>query len=171
MKRTTALLAAILFCVAGVVYADYTFTNRGEWPKSWPGELEGLRMQSRTLAGPMVLLLHHGIPFTEREAFEEAWPHLLKVKTHGAPIVLKRGPSFWLGGGDAGVCIHTPPAGVTPVADAKEAGGRRERMIYIELIVDGDIVDLNRIPLPPDTPMIDERFKDRQSKSPNRNGD
>jgi hypothetical protein len=28
------------------------------------------------------------------------------------------------------------------------------------LIVDGEIVDLNRISLPPDTPIIDERFKD-----------
>jgi hypothetical protein len=30
--------------------------------------------------------------------------------------------------------------------------------------VDGDIVDLNRIPLPPDTPIIDERFKDGSAK-------
>jgi hypothetical protein len=170
MKRTTALLAAILFCVAGGVYADYGVTDRGEWPRSWPGELEGLRKQSRTLEGPRVLLLHYAIPFTKREVFEEAWPHLLKVKTHGAPIVLKRGPSFWLGQGDAGVCIHTPPAGETPAADAKEAGGHWEHMIYIELIVDGQIVDLNRIPLPPDTPVIDKRFKDEESKSPNRNG-
>jgi hypothetical protein len=170
MKRATALLAAILFCVAGVLYADYSFTDRGEWPEGWPKELEGLRKQSRTLAGPRVLLLHHGISFAEREVFEEAWPHLLKVKTHGAPIVLKRGPSFWLGGGDAGVCVHTPPAGETPVADAKEADGKWERMIYIELIVDGEIVDLNRRPLPPDTPIIDKRFKDGQSKSPDRNG-
>jgi hypothetical protein len=29
---------------------------------------------------------------------------------------------------------------------------------YIELVVDGRIVDLNRIPLPVDTPIIDERF-------------
>jgi len=28
----------------------------------------------------------------------------------------------------------------------------------IELIVDGNIVDLNRVPLPPDTPIIDKRF-------------
>ena len=35
---------------------------------------------------------------------------------------------------------------------------------YIELIVDGDIVDLNRIPLPADTPVIDMRFKDGSSK-------
>jgi hypothetical protein len=30
---------------------------------------------------------------------------------------------------------------------------------YIDLIVDGDVVDLNRIPLPADTPIIDERFQ------------
>lgn len=29
---------------------------------------------------------------------------------------------------------------------------------YIELVVDGLVVDLNRIQLPPDTPIIDERF-------------
>jgi hypothetical protein len=30
---------------------------------------------------------------------------------------------------------------------------------------DGDIVDLNRIPLPADTPIIDERFKDELNNS------
>ena len=30
---------------------------------------------------------------------------------------------------------------------------------FIELVVDGDIVDLNRIRLPAETPIIDERFK------------
>jgi hypothetical protein len=29
---------------------------------------------------------------------------------------------------------------------------------FIELVVDGNVVDLNRIPLPADTPVIDERF-------------
>ena len=38
--------------------------------------------------------------------------------------------------------------------------GNWEQTIYIELIVDGNIVDLNRFPLPADTPIIDERFKD-----------
>jgi hypothetical protein len=31
---------------------------------------------------------------------------------------------------------------------------------FIELVVDGEIVDLNRIPLPADTPIIDERFEE-----------
>jgi hypothetical protein len=33
---------------------------------------------------------------------------------------------------------------------------------YVELVVDGKIVDLNRIPIPADTPIVDERF-DRAS--------
>jgi len=32
------------------------------------------------------------------------------------------------------------------------------------LVVDGEIVDLTRIPLPADTPIVDERFKDGASK-------
>ena len=105
-------------------------------------------------------MLHYAIPFTKREAFEAAWPHLLKVKSKGAPIVLRRGASFWLGDeSNAGVCIHTPPKGQAPIADAKNAGGNWEQSIYIELIVDGDIVDLNRILLPSGAPIIDERFK------------
>ena len=51
-------------------------------------------------------MLHYTIPFTKREEFEAAWPHLLKVKPKGAPILLVRGPSFWLK--DAGVCVHCP---------------------------------------------------------------
>jgi hypothetical protein len=103
----------------------------------------------------MELLQHYAIPFAKRDKFEAAWPHILKVKSKGAPIVIKRGPSFWLEGMSAGVCIHTPPDGQAPIADGKDAKGN---WIYIELIVDGEIVDLNRIQLPLDTPIIDERF-------------
>lgn len=41
---------------------------------------------------------------------------------------------------------------------------RQRARVEIELVVDGDIVDLNRIPLPPDTPIIDKRFKDNKAK-------
>jgi hypothetical protein len=113
------------------------------------------------LEGPLRPLLHYAIPFTKREDFESAWPHLLKVKSQGAPIVLVRGPSFWLGKEKhAGVCIHTPPEGQAPIADGKDAKGNWEKTIYIELIVDGQIIDLNRIPPPADTPIIDQRFKE-----------
>jgi hypothetical protein len=165
MKRAINILGAVILFSASPLYADYTVENKGSWPHSWPEELEELRNQSRTLHGPLLPLLHYAIPFTKREAFEAAWPHLLKVKSQGAPIVLRRGPSFWLrNGSSAGVCVHTPPEGEAPVKDANKIGGRWDRTIYIELIVDGEIVDLNRIPLPPDTPIIDERFKDGVTK-------
>lgn len=165
MNRIIPVLAVtVLFCVTPL-HADYGVEGRGTWPETWPKELEGLRKQARTLEGPLQPLLHYAIPFEKRETFEAAWPHLLKVKSPGAPLVLRRAPSFSLGqGSKAGVCIHTPPQGKAPLADAKKAAGRWEETIYIELVVDGDIVDLNRLRLPPDTPIIDERFKDGPPK-------
>ena len=161
MKRAAAICVAIVLSLVSTVYAIYTVTDTGTWPKSWPAELEPLRKQSRTFEGPKQPLQHHAIPFTKRDEFESAWPHLLKIKSKGAPIVLRRGPSFWLGdNATAGVCIHTPPVGQDPIADGKVAKGNWEETIYIELIVDGEIIDLNRIPLPADTPIIDERFTD-----------
>jgi hypothetical protein len=38
-----------------------------------------------------------------------------------------------------------------------------EQTTYMELIVDGEIVDINRIQLPLDTPIIDDRFKEPES--------
>ena len=157
MRRPIALLAAIIFGAACCVHAEYVIEDRGTWPQSWPKELEPLRKQSRTFDGPVPGPLHYQIPFAKREEFESAWPHLLKVKTIGAPIILMRSPYAGLGSIDAGVFIHTPLAGAADPADL-------QRCIYIELIVDGKIVDLNRIPLPADTPIIDERFKDGPKK-------
>jgi hypothetical protein len=149
MKRTTVFVAVIAFCVlCSAAYAIYGVNNEGTWPKSWPKELEPLRKQSKTFVGPEAPEIHYQIPFAKREEFESAWPYILKVKGKGVPLKLLRGPHTWLGTVNAGVCIHCPPAGsdeqINPDA--------------IDLIVDGQIVDLNRIPLPPDTPIIDARF-------------
>ena len=48
---------------------------------------------------------------------------------------------------------EAPISGVTNVRE------RWMNTTYFELVVDGNIVDLNRIPLPADTPIVDERFK------------
>ena len=150
MKRTTALLAAIVFCAVGPAYALYLVSDRGDWPKSWPAELEPLRKQARTLEGPLAPDRHYAIRFTKRDEFESAWPHILDVKSKVAPLRLVRGPNYFLGENrEAGVVIHCP------------ARGQAEETATLELVVDGEIVDLHRIPLPADTPIIDERFKDR----------
>jgi hypothetical protein len=174
MKRTTAFLAVIAFCaVCSSAFALYSVSEKGEWPKSWPAELEPLRKQSRTLVGPEVENRHFAISFTKREEFEAAWPHILKVKTKGAPVLLAREPSFYLGdNAKAGVIVHCPPLGqadnpATPEGPIAGVTNVRERWMnatYIELVVDGDIVDLNRIALPADTPIVDERFKDGPKK-------
>ena len=167
MNRRTALLAAtaVAFCAAGSVYALYLVSDRGEWPKSWPAELEPLRKQATTLVGPEIANRHYLIPFTKREEFEAAWPHFLKVKTKGAPIILVRGPKTdFFAIKPAGLLIHSPPTdekGTDPVEQIPQDNPRTTWMnaTFFELVVDGDIVDLNRIALPKDTPIIDERFK------------
>src|SRR5262249_51552667 len=114
------------------------------------------------------------IPFTKREEFEAAWPHFLTVKSKGAPIILVRAPKTdFFEIKPAGVLIHSPPPHqdkrVHPEEpiDSTDIRARWMWTTFIELVVDGDIVDLNRIALPADTPIIDERFKDGQKKSTN----
>ena len=169
MKLAISVAAAITFCWVASAYALYTVNPTGAWPKSWPAELEPLRKQARTLEGPERLDLHYAIRFTKREEFEAAWPHILKVKRKGAPLFLKCGPNFFLGGENkAGVVVHCPPRSEADHPDTREApipGATNDRVdgrnaTSFELVVDGEIVDLNRIPLPPDTQIIDERFKD-----------
>jgi hypothetical protein len=157
VKKTMAFVATLTFCAVSSVYADYGVTFKGTWPQDWPKELETLRKHAKTLEGPLAANQHYAIPFTKREEFEAAWPHLLKVKSKGASIVLVRGPNFFLGENvKAGVVVHTPPT------DQNQKGALDAT--YIELVVDGEIVDLNRIALPPDTPINDRRFKDEKQK-------
>jgi len=171
MKRTTAFLAVIAFCAVGPAYAIWSVSDTGTWPKSWPEELEPLRKQSRSLTGGMLNLTRYEIPFANREGFEAAWPHILKVKSKGAPVILVGAPDARLGTPiNAGVRIYAPPLQKGKQAMPQEPlpgtwPDVRSRWMYttfIELVVDKKIVDLNRIPLPADTPIIDERFKDAQ---------
>lgn len=168
MKRSMAWFLAMVLCLSGPVYALYSVSDHGDWPSNWPKEMESLRKQSRTLVGPTVENVHYAIPFKHREDFETAWPHILSRKTKGAPIILVRGPNFFLGDDQAvGVIIHTPPLASSrnpatperPIAGVTEPRVRWMNTTYLEVVVDGTIVDLNRIPLPADTVIVDERFK------------
>ena len=178
MRATTVILAALTFCAAWPGHADYSVKDEGTWPKTWPAELDPLRKQSRTLRGSLLDLTNYEIPFASREEFEAAWPHLLRIKDNGAPIVLRRSPDESLGLTlKAGVRIRCalghPDHEVKPTAPTPSTTSVREcwlRSTYIELVVDGQIVDLNRIPLPAETPIIDERFKGGPDRSPDRSG-
>ena len=123
------------------------------------------------------MLTRYEIPFTKREDFESAWPHFLKIKSKGAPVILLRGPHKHVGALiNAGVRIQCPPQkgnrGMppAPIPGMTNVRERWLRATFVELVVDGDVVDLNRIPLPADTPIIDKRFEGGQNKSLNRGG-
>jgi hypothetical protein len=167
MPRSRLFLAALaLSAVCSTSYAIWDVYDAGAWPETWPKGLEPLRQQSGTIRGSELDLVVHQIPFTKRDEFEAAWPLLLKVKTKGAPVILVRSPGkHWhFGETKAGVLVHCPPGGVDPREPAGPIAGQEDARVrwlwttHIELVVDGDIVDLNRIPLPADTPIIDERF-------------
>lgn len=169
MNRAHAIVAAVVFCAAVPAYALYTVSDKGEWPTSWGQALEPLRKQSRTLVGPQTAHRHYAIPFTKREDMETAWLHLLKVKSKGAPVILVSGPNFFLGEkAKAGVVVHCPPVGqsenpATPEApiNSNNVYERWMYTTYIEVLVDGKVIDINRLRLPADTPIIDRRFKGR----------
>jgi len=214
--RSFTLTVAAILLVCTSAHALWSIADRGTWPDSWPKELEPLRQQARSAMHDSQTV--YGIPFTDREQFEAAWPHILSLKSPKAPIILYRGPHAFLGTGmAAGVRVRSPNQGtlITPGGSVYPAGaeasvpdGRfmkvgppwpeevrtadgalpeyvliddgkwrayreddakgpiarrmtiRRARTEIELVVDGNVVDLNRIPLPADTPIIDRRFDD-----------
>jgi hypothetical protein len=148
----------------------------------------------------------HEFAFEDREDFENAWPHILKVKSDGASIILEQGPSTrWSTTVQAGVRILCPGDGVYRDQDGENLiagppfpdylrskdgvmpeyvvgrdgqyvtydgtmGNDHDRFVFrarvdIVLVVDGQIVDLNRVPLPKNTPIVDNRFTEGHNKS------
>jgi hypothetical protein len=168
MVRAVAVLAVVFGLMTASAYALWSVSDTGRWPENWPKELEPLRKQSKSYTGSLGNRTFHQIRFKTREEFEAAWPHLLKVKTDKAPIFLSRGPVKYMGPVESGVrvwmALNVGKPVASPIAGVKN---ERERWMYtthIELIVDGKIVDLNRIQLPADTPIVDERFGEEWKK-------
>ena len=172
MKRFAGILATLAFViVASHLHAEVTIENKGRWPVTWPKELEPLRETSRTIEGPLAGFLRYEIPFSERDAFESAWSHLLKVRSPEYPITLIRSPYTGTGATKgssmkAGVLINSFPFAsstadpATSDAPEKATAPKSTNTTVIVLVVDGEVVDLNRIPLPKNTYIQDERFKD-----------
>lgn len=78
------------------------------------------------------------------------WPDHIRSESGALPKYVVYGDGKWISYNDKKAKEYYTK---------KEYNIRRSR-IDIELVVDGNIVDLNRIPLPLDTPIIDKRFKD-----------
>lgn len=203
IKRITdpGVAGCIVLLAASCCFALVEIRDHGTWPDTWPKELEALRAQARTLGvGTGIQQTVYEIPFTSREEFEAAWPHILAVKSEGAPLILVKGPSRIYGVSmEVGARIYYPSmwgpdgkrfkrgsawpddikseSGVLPEyvmnVDGKLVAGdlrdveKRPALLFrarvdIELVVDGTIVDLNRIPLPANTPIIDKRFEEKK---------
>jgi hypothetical protein len=208
--------------ISALCFAVVSTRAVGTWPDSWPKELEPLRKQAQTVdVGHGIQERVYVVPFSNREAFEKAWPHILKVKSPGSPLILENSPfRYGVSGSESvtGVMILAPCSGfrggpysphaetyedvdelvkegkvprasawlldilsgkselpeyVTAVRDEngkkrwvdvrqldeKASGFRYRARIDIILITDGRIVDLNRIRLPANTPIVDNRFE------------
>ena len=201
-RRHRIALPVTLLALASLCFGLVEISDTGTWPK----ELEQYRKQSKSLG--VAHGIHenvHEIRFHKREEFERAWPHILKLKTKGAPLIIERTPSTYGVSGstaETGVRILCSPrsSGFLPGGKMLHAGppwpdyiklpsgglpeyvvlgkdkwiafdgknrvvtSRTRARVDIMLITDGKIVDLNRIKLPLDTPIIDNRFKDRHNK-------
>lgn len=156
MRRMAVILVTLtLVCAFATsrLGADVSIEDRGSWPKTWPKELESLRMKARTTEGPLAGYLSYELPFLQRKEFESAWPHVLKVRSPEYPITLVRSPH---GAVKAGVVINSSPI----------ASRETNTTTVIVVVVDGDVVDLNRIQLPGNTHIQDERFKDGDKTKP-----
>ena len=153
MKRTIILVASIVLSTVGSLSAASFGGPGGTWPKSWPKELEPLRKQAWTWEHGVVGQISYDIPFANRQEFETAWPHIVKLKSKDSPLTLISTQHYHGKAGDkpVGVVIFPPLKG-------SSTGPSATTRIFLK--VDGKTVDLNRIRLPADTPIIDQRFPD-----------
>ena len=191
------IVAAALCLCSTTVFGLVSTWSEGLWPDSWPKQLEPYRGRATTLDfGTGIDLTVYEIPFEKQEDFESVWPHILALKSKGAPLILVSSPSTY---GPStlkvGVRVLGPPERVEYTSDAdgskvkpgppwpeslklafgelpeyvKLKGGKwvqcdeGEKYVRarqdIMLVCDGKVIDLNRIPFPADTPIIDRRFE------------
>ena len=180
-----AVLAGLAYC--GVSFAYIWSADHGAWSSDWPKELEPYRERTSTITtpNPPVGKIVYTIPFADRSDFEKIWPVLLNLKTKGAPLILRSGSvelrRSWSAidlnreevdkpaGTYPGVKIYTSGHSMYPEnspAYASSIASEGQPTAKIELFVDGNVIDLNRIRLPAETPIIDKRVFENEQKQP-----
>lgn len=142
------------------VFADYVVSKDGAWPQNWPIKLEPLRNQSRSLEGGFYPIRFHEISFKDSSEFKRYWPTLLSLKSSKTSITLLKSPDPVFGNLKAGVRIKCVP--LNDLKAKEESVVKPKDKVWIELIVDGEIIDLNKVPLPGDAPIYDKRFDVRK---------
>lgn len=186
--------ATVIFS-ASLCLAAVFGRGAGNWPETWPKELEPYREQARTFdVACGIQETVYEIPFKKRDDFEKVWPAILKVKDKAAPLILESSPFRSWSTLEVGVLIRGPVGGGAWTDPIKSLSGElpeyvvkkdadwvpwhhgdwvREEDITgfifrartdIVLVTDGKIVDLNRIRLPENTPIIDKRKFEHENK-------
>jgi hypothetical protein len=169
--------------------------DRGAWSSDWPKELEPYRARASTISEqPLGGGYVYAIPFADRADFEKIWPILVKLKSKSAPLILRSGgvevqrrwrinlsdkadneySHGWPQGTYAGVKIYAPSQSLYPKesdahagAEAQDRSSMGRSTTVIELLVgDGKVIDLNRIRLPAETPIVDNRVFEYEQKQP-----
>ncbi len=209
-RITLAICIALLAVVAREAKSLLETDTEGDWPSTWPKELEPLRKTSWTVGiATGNHEIEYGIPFTDRQTFESTWPSILSVRSPGATLKLVGAADQPKGANHPTVIIRTPstagyqnwkeveadlnkvrtlgvggpwpneipllngqlpeyviqkeidgkPTWVAPTTqESKEPDFFFRARTDIELVVDGEIIDLNRIKLPDHTNIVDLRF-------------
>ena len=193
-RRLIGVYLLVVLVCSGVSFAAIWGADRGAWSSDWSKELEPYRARASTISErPIGGGYVYTIPFADRADFEKAWPLLVSLKSKGASLILRSGgvemKRRWMGaigyegkeysagwpqGTYPGVKIYAPSKSLRlkgspdyASAEALDRSNVGRSTTEIELFVgDGKVIDLNRIRLPAETPIIDNRVFDNEQKQP-----
>ncbi len=164
--RKQARTVGVMHGIQETVY-EIPFNHREDFEKAWPYILT-LKSPGAPLilekspstysvsgstaqAGVRILCPSGGVsgtPDGKRLTAGPPWPEYLKSKSGALPEYVNNENGIW----------------VPTDRNSRKVVLHRARVDII-LITDGTIVDLNRIPLPPNTPIMDNRFKEKHKKT------
>jgi hypothetical protein len=193
IRRPAVYIGLVVFLISVCAcQALLMVQERGDWPTSWPKELEPYRQAARTESG--LGQVAYQLFVSDRREFEHLWPTVLKVREPNGSLRLRSGdvpcvrilaPAPPSEGRFRGKTAHIGPpwpdsarnpdgslpellswsfekeTWIPASVDGSTVLSHRA-VIGIELIVDGMVIDLNRIRLPADTRIIDDRDIDDQ---------
>ena len=154
LKLLTFLSVLAVFLTIPSSPMEFIDSNTGSWSDTWPKELEPLRKQAVSGRGGVFTSPFHRIKFakTDRQLFETAWPHIASLRSEGATLTLIDSRKYFKNDDDVVAAVTICP----PMEGVKSGQLSQTR---ISLVVDGSVIDLNRIRLPANTPIEDTRFK------------
>lgn len=142
---------------------DVTFSDRAQFEKAWPAILKlkspgaplildkapSYHDVSGATMGPGVRVLWPSggvgsVPGGKPLRAWAPWPESIKSASGQLPEYVVATKDTWV-----------------PFSEDAPKGFRHRARVDLVLVVDGQVVDLNRIPLPKDTPIVDRRFDER----------